>query len=1163
MTITNSSLRLVALVTGVAVALALMGAVAIAPAQAAGLTQTQIQSIVSLLASFGADQATINNVTAALNGQATPGNSGGSSNPNAGTCPALSRDIQQGSSGADVKSLQVFLNGAGFSVAASGAGSMGNETMTFGPATKAAVAKFQAAKGVSPAAGYVGAKTRAAIAATCGGSTGGSTGGTTGGAVSVSAGAQPVNSLAPAGAQRVPFTTFTLTNNSSAAVTINSVTVQRAGLAVDANFGGVVLLDSNGIQIGIAKTFNSNHQANVGDVGFVLPAGSSQTFTVAGNISSSGAQSGQVAALQVVAINTGATVSGSLPISGASQTINTTLTIGSVSTSTSSYDPGATQSKSIGDTNVRFSGIRFTANSAEDLKLYSIRWRQVGTASAADVSNVMTYVNGTAYPTTVDSSGKYYTSVFPGGVLVTKGNSIDVYIQGDITGSNAASRSLDFDIDKNTDVYFVGQLYGYGVNFTPSYSSQPWYNGYVTNVSGGSATVIQNASSVTSANIPVNVSNTVLGGFQTNFTGEPVTVSGLTFTIATSSGSVGTNAVTSVSLVDENGAVVAGPVDATNGGSWTTQTVSFTDTVTFPTGLHTWTIKGKVPSSATNGTTLYLTTTANSTNWVNATGQTTGNSISLPGTLVTMNSQTVKGATLTVNASTNPVAQSIVTGTGVMLANIQLDASQSGEDIRLNNLPLSFTGSGTSGLNTCQLYNGSTALNLNGSNVVNSVTNNNATAGSYSSGSATTFTFDNSLTVPKGTVVTLTLKCNIASGTTGTVAVGVYSGFTYSAVGLQSGNTLSSGLTINSGYSGTQSINSQGSYTATAASSAVAQPSLVVVPAGSTGVTIGYVKFRATNENVNLTKVGLTLSGGLYGSASTGSGASTNSGVNDVVQAYLYDGSTLVGTATFTGTSQTATSTLNNVVLLTKDIDKILTIKADLANIGVSSGGGIGDLVKVNPLNAEGSGVSSGQTIRISATSGVNGVQTTKSVPVVAAGSVTSCTNNNSCNGSSQILKTFTVTANAAGPISVEQLKIAFATSSASITNVFVKVLDGSNNVATSTFGTQQNPTFDTTGTLTFRGGPVLISAGSTYTFQVIADVAASGTTWSVTAKLNTDSAAIAGIGSSPTYIATTTAVANADSSNSNFIWSDNATTTAAAADVDWFNGYQVYSSSI
>ncbi len=178
MTITNSSTRLAALVGGVAVALALMGAVAIAPAQAAGLTSTQIQSIVSLLASFGADSATIANVTAALNGQATSG----SNNPNTGTCPALSRSIWMGSSGADVMALQVFLNAnAATRVSVSGAGSPGMETTYFGPATKAAVIKFQAANNVSPI-GVVGPATRAAIAAVCGnmgGNTGGNTGGTT------------------------------------------------------------------------------------------------------------------------------------------------------------------------------------------------------------------------------------------------------------------------------------------------------------------------------------------------------------------------------------------------------------------------------------------------------------------------------------------------------------------------------------------------------------------------------------------------------------------------------------------------------------------------------------------------------------------------------------------------------------------------------------------------------------------------------------------------------------------------------------------------------------------------------------------------------------------------------------------------------------------------
>lgn len=187
MTITNSSTRLAALVAGVAVALALMGAVAVAPAQAAGLSASQVSAIVSLLASFGADQATINNVTAALNGQATTGTGSGSTG---GACPVLTRSLQLGSSGSDVMSLQKFLNAnASTRVAVSGAGSPGLETTYFGPATQAAVIKFQAANGVSPI-GVVGPASRAAIAAVCSnaGGNGGNTGGTgnTGGSVVLS-----------------------------------------------------------------------------------------------------------------------------------------------------------------------------------------------------------------------------------------------------------------------------------------------------------------------------------------------------------------------------------------------------------------------------------------------------------------------------------------------------------------------------------------------------------------------------------------------------------------------------------------------------------------------------------------------------------------------------------------------------------------------------------------------------------------------------------------------------------------------------------------------------------------------------------------------------------------------------------------------------------------
>ena len=75
----------------------------------------------------------------------------------------LSRNLYQGISGEDVRTLQKILNANGYTVATTGAGSSGNETTYFGAATAAAVKRFQTAKGITPVAGYVGPITRAAL----------------------------------------------------------------------------------------------------------------------------------------------------------------------------------------------------------------------------------------------------------------------------------------------------------------------------------------------------------------------------------------------------------------------------------------------------------------------------------------------------------------------------------------------------------------------------------------------------------------------------------------------------------------------------------------------------------------------------------------------------------------------------------------------------------------------------------------------------------------------------------------------------------------------------------------------------------------------------------------------------------------------------------------
>ena len=124
---------------------------------ASGLSSTQVTAILNVLASFSADAATIAQVKAALEGKAVTGS------VTSTAVAVFKSNLTTGSLGSEVKALQQFLNAHGYTGSASGAGSVGNETTTFGGATRAALIKYQKAKGITPAVGYFGALTRAAI----------------------------------------------------------------------------------------------------------------------------------------------------------------------------------------------------------------------------------------------------------------------------------------------------------------------------------------------------------------------------------------------------------------------------------------------------------------------------------------------------------------------------------------------------------------------------------------------------------------------------------------------------------------------------------------------------------------------------------------------------------------------------------------------------------------------------------------------------------------------------------------------------------------------------------------------------------------------------------------------------------------------------------------
>ncbi len=1121
-------------------------------------------------------------------------------------CPyTWARNLTVGATGDDVKKLQQFLNSMSDTmVASSGAGSVGNETSTFGPATKAAVVKFQnkyasevlTPVGLSAGTGYFGASSRVKANALC--SSAAATTPTTttpttpvvtplGTGLTVTKSAnQPANSLAPGGAARVPFTKIDLTASADGAVTVSSVVIERQGIAADTSFTGVVLMNEDGTLIGIEKTLNSNHQASVG-TDFTIPAGTTKTVIVGANMDSTSnlsGESGETPSFAVMSVNTSATVHGTFPIVGATHTVNSSLSIGSVSIARGGFDPGAAQTKEVGLTGYTFSSVRFTAGSVEDVTMKSIRWYQSQSASAEDIANIKTIVDGVEYDVVKD--GRYYTTIFPsGGLLIKKGFNKDVSIKADIAGGSA--RLIDFDIDRRTDVHIVGNLYGYGI--TPPFGSpstacsttgdlaqfcaanNPYYDAAQVTISAGTMNVSTWTAGVPAQNIAVNLAGQPIMGLTFDVKGEAISVASMVFdfTLTGSATALGLSDVTNVTLVDSNGTVLAGPADG-SGATDNSGSITLSDTVTFPVGITRAILKAKLGTDFTTNNTVAASTTPGSTSYfTTVTGQVTGNTITpAPTSALTGPTQTVKAGDLSVTVSSQPTARTVIAGANKFeFSRYILDASQSGEDVRITTIPLDYSTSGTAtDLTNCQLYDGVAvdAPSLTtGSNIVNP----------SAVGSTTSFTFDGTgLTLPKGTSKTLSLRCNIKTGVTavyrwGLVATadnGSYTG----ASGITSGSTIAEVFNRSTGQAMTAAA--QGSYTVTNDTSVLFK----AVQAGSADVILAKYRFDAgTTEDVDIKAIALEL-------GNTASSSPVDLAGQKVT---IWNGSTKVGEAQFgLGVNQdNATSTLSTAVRVPKGDSVTLTVKGSLSTHDANSAvGSFGAVLSVNydgnnnGLNGNyATGVDSGATI-----SGASGDTTANAVKIYRGLITVEDVTTTTALAAGTDLYKIKLTAAAGRDVTVYALSF-------NVTTVGLNVVTGyqlfgpsgavnATGVSTTTSGITGDPAgggaserlyivFDAAST------DRIIQAGTSKTYSLRASTITtltSNNTETVSIALRSDSAEPsdvqqAGFYDATGHMTTVNSLLNSASTSDRFIWSPNSTTTISAAAVDqnstdWTNGY-------
>lgn len=1002
----------------------------------------------------------------------------------------------------------------------------------------------------------------------------------------------PAAGVAVQSAARLPFTKVNLTATGGDVI-VDKVVVQRTGLGQDGAFSSLDLVDADtNLPLNItSKTFNSLHEATF-TTDFTVANGTTRSVIVAGNMAANlAAYAGETPSISLteVAVKGDATLNASLPLTGNTMTINSTITIGSATIQRGAYTNASSTSIQVGKEDYTFFSFQVTAGSVEKIEFSQIKVYQGGSASlGTDVVNLELYQDGTKIADGEVASSKYANFSFDT-ITLTKGQTVQFQVKADIADGSA--RTVKLGIYKTTDLLTKGVTYGY--NITPTYSgtgagaTSPVLNDNQFTISNGTLQVTR-SNDVAAGNISVG-SDQYLGAYHFECKGEPISVSSVTLTI-TSTGNPGNggDAILGVELVDESGTVVAGPDDPVR----STGVVTWSDTFTVPVGTTVYKVRADLQTSAAwaSDDTVYVTITPSN---MNSTGDVTGNSITpTPASALNGNTQTIKAAGLTVSRNTLPADQSIIVNQNdVVLSSWNFDATASGEDIRVTSIL--WAGRGHSATNTDAL---TTFIDedkdgeWDETDTVQSPVNDALAANATGAAATSTFAFSDPIIIPKGTSVHVALKGDkdtVTSNGTENWGLGDNADSVI-AYGVTTGNavtedlTESHGPTLTSRASGTLIAETEGN------------PSSAIVLAGTTGNVFSNVNLSAKYEDLRVDQLVVWVGNGEYDFDTE-----ETDYYNDVSNVALYDGTTKLKEASIPSTNKYTFEFDVDDIIIPKGGSKTITIKADMSTIDPDTnnapGSGSSDL-KIGFGGTDGiktTGVSSNTEITgtnedyRSSSSSAMVLRVSKPIVTLPTadnrlGAASSLTNG------SVVIFAYKVTADASGgDVLLYRNTFVVATSGTgmSVDNLRIVDEDGNTVGAASTptdctsdgayeywdTFTFNNPDFDVTGCTNTEA--LKVTAGTSETYKVYATIAGAASGESFTTFLVGDTASTSKGGVNVTNSANEGGISwqapNGDLGNmarGNFIWSDNYQNKSmtgtggnnVTSTAQWYNGHLV-----
>lgn len=1030
---------------------------------------------------------------------------GGSTTTSGGACFTFTRNHQMGDTGGEVMEIQKFLNSHGAQIAATGAGSPGNETSYFGSLSRAAVAKFQTANGITPAAGYWGPITRAKANSLCT-TTGGTTGPViTGNGLRVAlASDNPTFGTLVKSQGIAELAKFTFTNPTGAPVTVTNLAFKRIGVSTDSDLSNVYLYqgaqritDPAGIS---SSVFNFNNSNGV----FTVPAGGTVTVTVRADI---GSTNGNQVGVQLTGVTASGALDGSVvfPISGSTFLISNatiaTATWGAATPSGGTYAPS---------NEVTVFQSTLTVNTRA-VWLKSVQFENRGSTKDADFQNVKLFIKGNQVGTTGTLVGDKITFDLTANPLRLETGSNEVRLVADIVGGSG--ETFDFQVRRGIDINLVDSELNQPLKPTAPTAVT------ANTVEGVSLSVVKANTSPTS-NVAVAGTNILWGRFEFRAAGDNLKIEEITVDIDNDAGS--NDSMDNVRIM-LNGVQVGSTQDVGSTSSDTTTDFSLGSAMILTAG-QTATVEVYGDAKDAGGTNFTAGSAVDvgvSIDDADTEGTSSGDRISADISEVEGNSLTVSSSSLTGTKASGYGNQTMVAGTNnAKLGSFTLSTGST-EGVNVNTIVLNLSSAEAATITDLRLVDNSTGTQI----------------GSTKSSPSTSNSFGVNLAMGSSQTKTIDVYANIKSGANaGSFIVDLDD--TTGGTGATTGQSVTVGSDVS-----LQTI-TVGSGTLTVTRDAGTPVNSNVI-AGSTSVHVGRFDFSGANSSYTVQELKIKVPADAATSVSNVTLKYKNSaGVEQTVSQALAlsSGVQPYATATFTG--------LTMYVPLNDSSDLDVYVDVPTTTSGSNSGAAISVLIDANEgfKAIDGAGTSdttaASSDVNSAANSGYGTKYVKKSVPTLTR-LTTGYTQNTVASGIG--LYRFSVTADAAGAIDWREISFTISTTGAEFTSWSLYDVTGTAVLVNDTAANAPAGTLqicpDTSCTL---GEAEEIGASSTKTYELRAGTVAN---WGA-----------AGDQITINFTEDTSAVVNAAAASvsGNMTWSDRSSTSHTTTTSDWTNGYLV-----